>query len=145
MSKTRVRPISRGDETNELVKMLQHHRKRYPIDRLLSTSFPASATCTSTLTNTSLLHWPGRAPVPAKGAPLSVLIRAGTPYSRMAASQIARTWLRSMRDDLATNQEAAMRVGDGEWIAAFAVAGDEVAFEIHAPQLIRTRDQRERL
>jgi single-strand DNA-binding protein len=35
-------------------------------------------------------------PVPANGAPLSVLIRAGTPYSRMAASQIARTWLRSI-------------------------------------------------
>jgi hypothetical protein len=32
-------------------------------------------------------------PVPANGAPLSVLIRAGTPCSRMAASQIARTWL----------------------------------------------------
>jgi hypothetical protein len=27
-------------------------------------------------------------PVPASGAPLSVLIHAGTPYSRMAASQI---------------------------------------------------------
>jgi hypothetical protein len=35
-------------------------------------------------------------PVSANGAPLSVLIRAGTPYSRMAASQIARTWLRSI-------------------------------------------------
>jgi hypothetical protein len=35
-------------------------------------------------------------PVPANGAPLSVLILAGTPYSRMAASQIARTWLRSI-------------------------------------------------
>jgi hypothetical protein len=60
----------------------------------------------------------------------------------MAASQIARTWL---RDDLATNQITAMRVGDGEWIASLAVAGGEVAFEIHTPQLIRTRDQRERL
>jgi hypothetical protein len=30
-------------------------------------------------------------PVPAKGAPLSVLMRAGIPYSRMAASQIALT------------------------------------------------------
>jgi sRNA-binding carbon storage regulator CsrA len=36
-----------------------------------------------------------------------------------------------------------MRVGDGERIASLAVAGDEVAFEIHAPQLIRTHDQRE--
>jgi hypothetical protein len=38
--------------------------------------------------------------VPAKGAPLSVLIRAGTPYSLIAASQIARTWLRSMRETI---------------------------------------------
>jgi hypothetical protein len=38
-----------------------------------------------------------------------------------------------------------MRVGDGEGIAALSVAGGEVAFEIHAPQLIRTCDQRERL
>ena len=39
-------------------------------------------------------------PVPANGAPLSVLIRAGTPYSRIAASQIARTWLRSIRETI---------------------------------------------
>ena len=39
-------------------------------------------------------------PVPANGTPLSVLIRAGTPYSRMAASQIARTWLRSIRETI---------------------------------------------
>jgi hypothetical protein len=38
-----------------------------------------------------------------------------------------------------------MRVGDGERIAALAIAGGEVAFEIHAPQLIRTREHRERL
>ena len=38
--------------------------------------------------------------MPAKGAPLSVLIRAGTPYSRIAASQIARTWLRSIRETI---------------------------------------------
>src|SRR5277367_5394921 len=81
-------------------------------------------------------------PVPANGAPLSVLIRAGTPYSRMAASQIARTWLRSIRE---TNQITAMRVGDGERITALAVAGSEVTFEIHAPQLIRPRHQRKRL
>jgi hypothetical protein len=41
------------------------------------------------------------------------------------------------RDDLATNQVTAMRVGDGERIAALAVAGGEVAFEIHAPEVIR--------
>jgi hypothetical protein len=33
-----------------------------------------------------------------------------------------------------------MSVGNGKWIAALAVAGGEVAFEIHAPQLIWTRD-----
>jgi hypothetical protein len=49
------------------------------------------------------------------------------------------------RDDLATNQKATMRVSDRERITALAVAGGEVAFEIHAPQLIRTRHQRERL
>jgi hypothetical protein len=38
--------------------------------------------------------------VPANGAPLSVLILAGIPYSRMAASQIARTWLRCMRETI---------------------------------------------
>src|SRR6266436_1453294 len=37
-----------------------------------------------------------------------------------------------------------MRVGDGKRIASLAVASGEVAFEIHAPQLIRTRHQRER-
>jgi hypothetical protein len=39
-------------------------------------------------------------PVPANGAPLSVLILVGIPYSRMAASQIARTWLKSMRETI---------------------------------------------
>jgi hypothetical protein len=39
-------------------------------------------------------------PVPANGAPLSVLILAGIPYSRIAASQIARTWLRSIRETI---------------------------------------------
>jgi hypothetical protein len=34
-----------------------------------------------------------------------------------------------------------MRVGDDERITALAVAGGEVAFEIHAPQVIRTGDQ----
>jgi hypothetical protein len=63
----------------------------------------------------------------------------------MAASQIARTWQVHARDDLATNQITAMRVSDGEWIAALAITGGEVAFEIHTPQLIRTGDQRERL
>jgi hypothetical protein len=68
-------------------------------------------------------------PVPANGAPLPVLIRAGTPYSRMAASQIARTLAEvHTRDDLATNQITAVRVGDPERIAALAVAGYEVAF-----------------
>jgi hypothetical protein len=38
-----------------------------------------------------------------------------------------------------------MRVGDGKRIASLAIAGGEIAFEIHAPQLIRTRDYRERL
>jgi hypothetical protein len=74
-----------------------------------------------------------------------ILIRAGIPYSRIAASQIARTWLRSMRDDLAANQIAAVRVGDGERITALAVAGAEVSFGIHAPLLIRTRNQGKRL
>jgi hypothetical protein len=37
-----------------------------------------------------------------------------------------------------------MRVCDGERITALAVAGGEVAFEIHASQLIRASDQRER-
>src|ERR1700722_20399211 len=41
-----------------------------------------------------------KSPVPANGAPLSVLILAGMPYSRIAASQIARTWLRSMRETI---------------------------------------------
>ena len=36
-------------------------------------------------------------PTPANGAPLSVRIRSGTPYSRIAASQTALTWARSMR------------------------------------------------
>ena len=55
------------------------------------------------------------------------------------------TWNVGTRDDLAANQITAMRVSDGERIAAIAVAGGEVAFEVHAPELIRTRDQRERL
>jgi hypothetical protein len=38
-----------------------------------------------------------------------------------------------------------MRVGNGERITTLAIAGAEVAFKIHAPQLIRARDQRERL
>jgi hypothetical protein len=33
---------------------------------------------------------------------------------------------------------------DGEGIATLAIVCGEVAFEIHAPQLIRTRDHRER-
>ena len=49
------------------------------------------------------------------------------------------------QDDLATNQVTAMRVRSGERIAALPVAGGEVTLKIHAPQLIRTRDQRERL
>ena len=39
-------------------------------------------------------------PVPGNGAPLSVVIRAGTPYFRMAASQIARTCFRSIRETI---------------------------------------------
>jgi hypothetical protein len=47
----------------------------------------------------------------------------------MAASQIARTLAEvHTRDDLATNQITAVRVGDPERIAALAVAGYEVAF-----------------
>jgi hypothetical protein len=38
-----------------------------------------------------------------------------------------------------------MGVGDGEGIATLAIAGGKVPFEVHAPQLIWTRDQRERL
>jgi hypothetical protein len=43
------------------------------------------------------------------------------------------------------NESTATRVGDGEGIASLAVAGGEVALEIHAPQLIWTSDHRERL
>jgi hypothetical protein len=35
-------------------------------------------------------------PVPANDAPLSVLILEGIPYSRIAASQTALTWLKSI-------------------------------------------------
>jgi hypothetical protein len=38
-----------------------------------------------------------------------------------------------------------MRIRDGERIATLAVAGGKVILEIHAPQLIRPRNQRERL
>jgi hypothetical protein len=41
-----------------------------------------------------------KSPVPANGAPLSVLILGGIPYSRIAASQIPRTWLRYMRETI---------------------------------------------
>lgn len=41
--------------------------------------------------------------------------------------------------------EGAIRVGDCEWITALAVPGGEVAIEIRAPELIRTRDLKERL
>ena len=62
-------------------------------------------------------------PVPAKGASLSVPIRAGTPYSRIAASQIARTWLRPIRETIWQRiQKAAMRVRDGERVTSLSVA-----------------------
>ena len=50
-----------------------------------------------------------------------------------------------VEDDLAANQITAVRVGDGEGIAALAIASGEVPFEAHARQLIRTLDRRERL
>ena len=45
------------------------------------------------------------------------------------------------RDDLATNQITTVRIGDGKRIASLAVARYEVAFEIHTPQLIGSRDR----
>jgi len=44
------------------------------------------------------------------------------------------------RDDLATNQITAIRIGYRKRIASLAVARHEVAFEIHTPQLIGARD-----
>jgi hypothetical protein len=39
-------------------------------------------------------------PVPANDAPLSVLILEGIPYSRIAASQTALAWLKSIRETI---------------------------------------------
>src|SRR5260370_26004125 len=48
------------------------------------------------------------------------------------------------RDRLAANQIAAMSIGDGAWIAAQAIACHEVALEVHAPELVRSRQVAER-
>jgi len=42
-------------------------------------------------------------------------------------------------NDLATDQVAGVRVGDSERIATRPIARTEVAFEVHAPELIRCR------
>src|SRR5271170_5668869 len=44
------------------------------------------------------------------------------------------------RNDLTTNQITAIRIGYRKRIASLAVARHEVAFEIHTPQLIGSRD-----
>ena len=48
-------------------------------------------------------------------------------------------------DCLAADQKSAVRVGDGERIAAITIACQEVPFEIHAPKLIGRSHHRERL
>ena len=77
-------------------------------------------------------------PVPANGAPLSVLILEGIPYSRIAASQTALTNLTQVhsRDDLTADQITTVGVGDRERIATRAITRGEVPLKIHAPELI---------
>ena len=46
------------------------------------------------------LRQPQSSPSRANGAPLSVRILEGIPYSRIAASQTALTWLKSIRETI---------------------------------------------
>src|SRR5665213_1412236 len=85
-------------------------------------------------------------PTPANGAPLSV--RDTFWHAVLAHRGIANgADLGEIHacDCLAANQKPAVGVGDGERIAAIAVACEEISLEIHAPKLIRRRHHRERL
>src|SRR5271154_2892445 len=49
------------------------------------------------------------------------------------------------RHDAAVDQEAAVGIGEGQGIAARAIAGAEPALEIDAPKIVRPADRQERL